>query len=297
MFSKFRIALGMSLLFAFAFVIPVFAGGWAVITLDEIPTDIVAGEPVTIGFTVMQHGETPMNDLTPTITANIHKDQEFTVTAVHDGKPGHYTATLTFSTEGKWDWSVHAFTMEQEMPALSVAAPVADVTNHPVAESEPVATSIPMLNIIRLSALGVGLIGLFFVFRRRSRFAMALTVVCLLVGIWSFVVAPTIPKVEAQSQSSSDAEIEVPSVLQAEVGQQLFVAKGCVTCHVNNKLELVSASGIVGGAPDLTNYSASPDALRSWLKDPVSVKPTTWMPNLHLSDAEIEALIAFINSD
>jgi len=297
MFSKFRIALGMTLLFAFAFVIPVFAGGWAVITLDEIPTDIVAGEPVTIGFTVMQHGKTPMNDLTPTITANFHKDQEFTFTAVHDGKPGHYTATLTFPTEGKWDWSVHAFTMEQEMPALSVAASVADMMNHPVAESEPVATSIPMLNIIRLSALGIGLIGVILVFRRRSRFAMALTIVCLLVGLGSFVVAPTVPKVEAQSQSSSDAEIEVPSISRADVGQQLFVAKGCVTCHVNNKLELVSASGIVDGAPDLTNVSASPEALRSWLKDPLLVKPTTWMPNLRLSDAEIEALIAFIISD
>ena len=99
MFSKFRIALGMTLLFAFANVIPVFAGGWAVITLDEIPVDIVAGEPITIGFTVMQHGQTPMNDLAPTITANLDKDQEFTVTAEHDGKPGHYTAALTFPME------------------------------------------------------------------------------------------------------------------------------------------------------------------------------------------------------
>ncbi len=32
------------------------------------------------------------------------------------------------------------------------------------------------------------------------------------------------------------------------------------------------------------------------LKDPKLVKSDTQMPNLHLSEAEIEALIAFINS-
>ena len=297
MFSKFRIALGVTLIFAFTFVVPAFAGGWAVITLDEMPTDVVTGEPVTIGFTVMQHGQTPMNDLTPTITASLQKDQEFTTTAVHDDKPGHYTATMTFPMEGKWDWSIHAFTMEQEMPVLSVAAPVMDVTSQPVAKSEPVATSLPMLNIIRMSTLGVGLIGLVIAFRRKSRFAVALTAFCLLVGVGSFLVAPTVPKVEAQSQSSTDAEIEVPSISQADVGQQLFVAKGCVTCHVNNKVENTYISWVVSGAPDLTNYSASVEALRSWLKDPAAVKPATWMPNLHLTDAEIEALIAFINSD
>jgi cytochrome c1 len=46
----------------------------------------------------------------------------------------------------------------------------------------------------------------------------------------------------------------------------------------------------------LSNFSASPEALRLRLKDPASVKSDTWMPNLNLSDAEIEALIAFINS-
>ena len=247
MFYKFRIALGMTLIFAFTFVIPVFAGGWAVITLDEIPVDIVAGEPITIGFTVLQHGQTPMNDLAPTITANLYKDQEFTVTAEHDGEPGHYTATLTFPTEGTWDWSIHAFTMEQEMPSLSVAAPLVVEVGQTFVESEPLAAPMPILSLVRLSVLGVGVIGLIFVFRRRSRFAMVLTVACLLVGIGSFVAAPAVPKAEAQSEASNEPVREASSISQAERGQQLFVTKGCVTCHVNNKLELVSASGIVGG--------------------------------------------------
>lgn len=183
------------------------------------------------------------------------------------------------------------------MPSLSVAAPKVNEVGQPVVENGPLATPTPILSLIRLSALGFGLIGLIFLFWRRSRFAVVLTVACLLVGIGSFVSAPAVPKAEAQGDASNETVSEASSISQAEKGQQLFVTKGCVTCHVNNKLELVSASGIAGGAPDLTNFSANPDVLRSWLKDPAAVKPATWMPNLHLTDAEIEALIAFINTD
>jgi hypothetical protein len=99
MFLRFRIALGLALLLSLVFAIPAFAGGWAVITLDELPTGVVADEPLTIGFTVLQHGKTPMDGLNPTVTANLYKDEFFTVNAEPDGKPGHYTATLTFPKE------------------------------------------------------------------------------------------------------------------------------------------------------------------------------------------------------
>ena len=297
MFSKFRIALGMTLILVFAFVIPAFAGGWAVITLDEMPAGIVAGEPLMIGFTVMQHGKTPMNDLTPTITASLLNGQEFVVTAEHDEEPGHYTATLTFPKEGEWNWSIQAFTMDQPMPVLNVAASTTKVTSQPEAGSQLATASMPVLMVIRLSALGLGLIGFVFAFRRRSRFAMALLAICLLVGVGSFVAAPAIPAVEAKGESLSNMKREISSISQVELGQELFVSKGCVTCHVNNKVEQVYVSGVVNGAPDLTNFSASPESLKIWLEDPAAVKPSTWMPDLHLTSAEIEALIAFINSN
>ena len=37
---------------------PASAGGWAVTTLDEIPA-ATAGESVDVGFTILQHGQTP----------------------------------------------------------------------------------------------------------------------------------------------------------------------------------------------------------------------------------------------
>ena len=52
MLPRIRIAAGLALLVALIFVFRAFAGGWAVITLDELPLNVIAGEPVAIGFTV-----------------------------------------------------------------------------------------------------------------------------------------------------------------------------------------------------------------------------------------------------
>ncbi len=77
----------------------------------------------------------------------------------------------------------------------------------------------------------------------------------------------------------------------AAYGRALFQAKGCVGCHQHR--EVNPGSGVSVG-PDLTARPLEPDFLRSWLKDPAAVRPGTQMPNLHLSDQEIEALIAFL---
>jgi hypothetical protein len=296
MHTRFRIALGLALVLSLIMTIPAFAGGWAVITLDELPMNVVAGEPLTVGFTVLQHGKTPLDGLEPTVTANLYKEEFFEVEAEPSGKPGHYTATLTFPKEGEWRWYINAFSMEQLMPVLSVAAPVASASNEPVIKSEPAIATLSPLPIVRLSALVVGLAGLAFAFRRRSRFAAALTVVCLLVGIGSFMTVPAVPAVEAQSKSSSDV-VSGASISQVELGRQLFVAKGCITCHANNKAARAAEYWVIDAGPNLSDFSASPEALFIRLKDPSSAKSDTQMPNLELTKVEIEALIAFINSD
>jgi len=296
MFSKIRISFGLVLLVSLLFAIPAFAGGWAVITLDEAPTEIVAGEPLTIGFMVLQHGKTPMVNLDPTVKATLPNGEQFTVNADPEGKPGHYTATLIFSREGDWSWSIQAFTMDQPMPGLRVSAPVAKVTG----QSEPVSKLVTMpispLLVLRVVTLGFGLAGLVFVFRRKSRLTLALTVTCLLIGIGTFLTESSVPTVDAQNKSSSKVANATP-MSQVEIGERLFITKGCVTCHVNKKISLLpdyQATSV--GAPSLTSFSASPEILRMRLKDPESVKTDTWMPNLNLSDSEIEALIKFINS-
>jgi hypothetical protein len=301
MFTRLRTSLALALLLSMILAAPVFAGGWAVITLDELPSNVVAGEPLTVGFTVLQHGKTPMTDLSPTITANLYKEQEFVVTAKPEGEPGHYTATLTFPKEGDWQWSIQAFTMDQTMPMLTVAAPAVAAsesqTNPPAAKSEPVLSFTSPMTIASILVVALGLVGAVIGFRRRSRPVMALTVLCLLVGLVLLMAGAGITSsVEAQTKSGSRV-VDESSVSQVELGRQLFIAKGCITCHYNSRAASPSETWTIEiGATNLSKFSASSDALRMRLKDPSSVKSDTQMPNLDLSESEIEALVAFINS-
>ena len=277
----------LALLLAILFVFPALAGGWAVITLDELPANVIAGEPLRIGFTVLQHGRTPMPDLYPTITAKLSSAEPMVISAEPEGKPGHYTATLIFPKEGNWEWSIQAFTMDQPMPTLKVAS-----ENPPSATSTSQPASRTSWLLPRIVAFGLALVALGFALRRRSRLVGTLAGLCLLAGVGTFLIGSTTYKAEAQGKAISET-----SISQAERGRQLFIAKGCITCHVNTKAADRSDYWTIEmGAPDLSNFSATPEILAIRLKDPSAAKSDTKMPNLGLKKTEIEALIAFINS-
>jgi cytochrome c oxidase subunit 2 len=82
----------------------------------------------------------------------------------------------------------------------------------------------------------------------------------------------------------------------------LFQTRGCVACHTINgtpaqgkigpNLTHVASRGVIAGAV-LEN---TPDNLRTWLKDPPAVKPGSIMPNLNLSDHELDVLVAYLSS-
>jgi len=207
-----------------------------------------------------------------------------------------HSATLTFPIEGQWRWSIQAFSMDQLMPTLNVAAPVAGSPSQVAVRTEPT-KSISMLWMVRALALGIGAIAFVFAFQRKSRVAIALTAFCLFVGLGSFVTGPGMgSKVEAQAEAPSELLTDT-SISQVELGRQLFVAKGCITCHVNRKISNSSEYWTIDiGATDLSKFSANPEVLFMRLKDPISVKSDTKMPNLELREEEIEALVAFINS-
>ena len=80
-------------------------------------------------------------------------------------------------------------------------------------------------------------------------------------------------------------------------GQRLFVAKGCLTCHVH---DAVPASGAVKVGPDLSGRRYASEYLQRFLADP-SIATTRAggeeMPNLNLAPREIAALAAFINGE
>src|SRR5215467_279784 len=92
------IRFAVSQTFLFAIVTTVFAGGWAVITLNEFPEYAVAGKPVTLTFSVRQHGVTLLSNLQPVICVTSPSGvlQKIAATAGHS--KGEYTATVKMAT-------------------------------------------------------------------------------------------------------------------------------------------------------------------------------------------------------
>lgn len=88
-----------------------------------------------------------------------------------------------------------------------------------------------------------------------------------------------------------------PGAELAAEGRRLFLAKGCVVCHQHAELDSVRAAmdGFdFAAAPNLSILKIDEAFLNHWLHNPGAVKPGTAMPNLNLSDHEIEALSAFL---
>lgn len=124
----------------------------------------------------------------------------------------------------------------------------------------------------------------------------------VLKGDWEEVKA----EVERHLAQGGATPIPVPGAEVAESatpeqkGRALFVSKGCVACHTVEGVP--GATGKVG--PDLTTIASrpqiagvvenTPDNLKRWLKNPPALKPGTAMPNLGLTDEEVENLVAFL---
>ncbi len=90
-----------------AFSVPVQAGGWATVRLDEPPGDVRVDVPWRFGFMVRQHDVTPNSDVTPIIRAT-HKEngEEITATGRQEGPVGHFVAEITFPRGGDWKWAI-----------------------------------------------------------------------------------------------------------------------------------------------------------------------------------------------
>lgn len=85
-------------------------------------------------------------------------------------------------------------------------------------------------------------------------------------------------------------------------GQQLFQQKTCISCHAING---AAANAQVG--PDLTHIASrqtlaagvllnTPPNLAAWIRNPQQIKPGSHMPNLHLTDDEVNALVAYMET-
>ena len=191
------------------------AGGWAIVTVEELPERIVAAENVPLRFSVRQHGQRLVAGLQPEI--------EFTfgarsgrVAAEPMDRTGYYTAVIRLPEPGLWRLTIHS------------GFGTSKLTLNPI---EVVAAADPS--------------------RARSE--------------------------------------------DAKRGADLFVAKGCASCHYHAAAAVRSQVPVAG---DLTAKRYPEAFLAKLLADPSVLQYRQWtMPNLDLKQPEIAALTAFINKE
>jgi mono/diheme cytochrome c family protein len=96
---------GATALSAFAF------GGWAVVSLDEVPSQLTVGQPTTITFKVRQHGIELMNEVKPTVEVRMGPSftgSAVTANAVRTSNAGQYTASFVVPKPGEWRVTVNS---------------------------------------------------------------------------------------------------------------------------------------------------------------------------------------------
>jgi hypothetical protein len=192
-------------------------GGWAVVTVEDLPDYFVASQPVSLAFVVRQHGVTPLKGVHPTLEA---RSGARTVQArVEPGKVvGEYLATFALPESGDWTITIYSGWGNSRLTLLPQRAIAAGTA------------------------------------------------------------AP-------------------PALAANERGRRLFVAKGCVGCHMRMEDDITTGESF---APALTGKRYPAEFLRRFLADPAANATHSGsfrMPNLALKQAEIVSLVAFINSE
>ena len=112
-------------------------------------------------------------------------------------------------------------------------------------------------------------------------------------------------RVYVQSRKDFDRWIRdqsLPAFVSISGGQRIFEHLSCVNCHT---VAGTTAEGRFG--PDLTHLmsrdtiasgaaSNTPENLRRWMQDPSVIKPGSKMPAMGLSDPELDALTAYLET-
>jgi mono/diheme cytochrome c family protein len=196
-------------------------GGWAVLTVQELPEYFVAGRPYTIEFKIRQHGRHLLSDLEP---------------------------ELIVSTSGPRLAGMFGGANEQRIPAKARSAGT-------YAATFTAPTTGPLYLTIK-SSFGASNLRLY--------------------------PAPVIA-----------AGAPAPTMLPADRGRTLFVAKGCNACHTNADLVDRPDNQQIKAGPELGGHRLTREYVIQKMKTPASEN----MPDLGLSDAEVAAIATFLAGD
>ena len=117
--------------------------------------------------------------------------------------------------------------------------------------------------------------------KMKRRIAAGLIIVAVLI-IW-MVVSP--PRFWLNLTKAVDLSNPIVT------GEAVVAEYECPSCHQIGGLGALKGPSLDGITDQLDDVS-----IRLWLKNPRAVKGNTAMPNFHLSDSEIEAIVAYLES-
>ncbi len=80
----------------------------------------------------------------------------------------------------------------------------------------------------------------------------------------------------------------------AAVGEQLVEKYGCRGCHRIGGVGSLAAPNLDNVVRRMSEEDPALVTIHLWLRNPKGVKPNTAMPNFHLSDTEIEAIVEYL---
>ena len=150
-----------------------FAGGWANAVMDTPPEGPAgSGEPVTLGFTLMQHGVTPVDwGNAQIVLTNAETGQEIVATAAPSGATGHWTAEVTLPADGSWSYQVRH---DLEITLMGAQPIVVGGTQAAAAGTSAASPALLAAGGF-LAMLGIAVVGgvLLFVYRSRPEQARA----------------------------------------------------------------------------------------------------------------------------
>jgi hypothetical protein len=152
------------------------AGGMAIITVTDVPPEPTPGEDTTIGFLVMQHGETAVS--WPKITLVATESSSWTVVLAPsraEGGPGEYVSSIVFPTAGDWRLTFDSRDLQMEgsaivhVPEPVVAAPVVSSASETATAATPATDVLPIVVALASVAVAMGVAGLALRGRRQPK--------------------------------------------------------------------------------------------------------------------------------
>lgn len=82
-------------------------GGWAIMSISDMPEHGVVGKPVVLDFTVRQHGDNPLEGLTPSFVVRNGTNAVYG-RALETAKKGVYRASMNIPKAGDWALTINS---------------------------------------------------------------------------------------------------------------------------------------------------------------------------------------------